>query len=199
MSCGLLSEHNDHIMGESTAESWNHACSGQQVYDWCHSFLELPYNTQCMTVWCCRHALTFNSESFLQAANARAGQFVFVNVPSVSWWEFHPVSIAAVQPSSDGHSHDVFLHIKAYGSWSQVYFKYHLSVQKPGNWSVEHFSKLRYATLVDGKACLAGSKLEASQGTYMLLLLLMWVVACFAGAYRIVKNLVAGEHAICSE
>ena len=56
----------------------------------------------------------------MQAAKVKSNQFLFLNVPSVSWFAWHPISIAAVTPGADHLSQDVVLHMKAYGSWSRV-------------------------------------------------------------------------------
>ena len=55
-----------------------------------------------------------------QAAKVKSSQFLFLNVPSVAWFQWHPISIAAVVPGADNLSQDVTLHLKAYGKWSQV-------------------------------------------------------------------------------
>jgi len=55
-----------------------------------------------------------------QAAKVKSNQFLFLNVPSVSYFSCHPISIAAFTPGADNLSQDVVLHLKAYGSWSRV-------------------------------------------------------------------------------
>ena len=64
-----------------------------------------------------RHGLNI---FFGQAAKVQSSQFLFLNVPSVSWFEWHPLSVAAVIPGADNLSQDVILHLKAYGHWSKV-------------------------------------------------------------------------------
>jgi hypothetical protein len=56
----------------------------------------------------------------MQAAKVRSSQFLFLNVPSVSWFDWHPISIASVTPGADNLSQDVVLHLKALGGWSKV-------------------------------------------------------------------------------
>ncbi len=50
----------------------------------------------------------------------RPTQFLFVNMPSVSRFDWHPISVSDVHPGSDGVSQDVTLHMKAYGSWTKA-------------------------------------------------------------------------------
>ena len=57
---------------------------------------------------------------FMQAAKVRTNQFLFLNAPSLAYFDWHPFSVAAAYPSADGLTQDVIIHIKAYGSWSQV-------------------------------------------------------------------------------
>ncbi|GLC40211.1 hypothetical protein PLESTM_001015500 [Pleodorina starrii] len=48
------------------------------------------------------------------------GDIVFLNVPAVSWWQWHPFTLAsAPSPSSEGSSHTMQLHIKKYNRWTQ--------------------------------------------------------------------------------
>ena len=56
----------------------------------------------------------------VQSAKVQSSQFLFLNVPSIAGWEWHPISIAGVSPSADGVSQDVILHLKAYGSWTKA-------------------------------------------------------------------------------
>lgn len=56
----------------------------------------------------------------MQAAKVKSNQFLFLNISSVSWWQWHPISIAGVVPGADNLSQDVTLHLKAYGHWSRV-------------------------------------------------------------------------------
>ena len=56
----------------------------------------------------------------MQAADVRPTQFIFINMPSVSRFDWHPISVSDALPSSDGVGQDVTLHLKAYGSWTKV-------------------------------------------------------------------------------
>jgi hypothetical protein len=69
----------------------------------------------------------------MQAAKVNSNQFLFLNVPSVSWFEWHPISIASVTPGADNLSQDVILHLKPYGVWSKVSLIVPLNAQKSGN------------------------------------------------------------------
>lgn len=56
----------------------------------------------------------------MQAADVRCSHFLFINVPSVSRFGWHPISVADARPGADGVGQDVLLHLKSYGSWTKV-------------------------------------------------------------------------------
>ena len=45
---------------------------------------------------------------------AAGGQYVFLNIPAISWAEFHPFSLS----SAPGHT-QVHLHVRVLGDWTR--------------------------------------------------------------------------------
>ncbi len=46
---------------------------------------------------------------------------VFLNVPSVSWWQWHPFTVAAgAEPVGPGGPRQLVVHMKKYNRWTKV-------------------------------------------------------------------------------
>lgn len=71
------------------------------------------------------HSQSGDQSKVMQAARVKSSQFLFLNVPAVSWFDWHPISIASVTPAADGQCQDVVLHLKALGAWSRVSHRHH--------------------------------------------------------------------------
>ncbi len=53
-----------------------------------------------------------------------ASDTVFLNVPTVSWWQWHLFTITNVSaPATPGGHRQVVLHMKKYNSWTKVRHK----------------------------------------------------------------------------
>ena len=62
-----------------------------------------------------------NTSLTFQAASVCPAQFVFLNVPTVSRFAWHPLSIAATY-SDNPLTTTAIVHVKRYGQWSKVLF-----------------------------------------------------------------------------
>ena len=81
-----------------------------------------PSPQECAVMWVAvsHHSPHKIGRDGCRGSDVRACNVVWLNVPAISAFEWHPVSIAAVLPGEDGLMSTAIFHMKTYGTWTQV-------------------------------------------------------------------------------
>ena len=72
------------------------------------------------------------------------GQYVRVNFPHLSWWEWHPFTLTSV-PGDAAHS----VHIRAIGDWTKQLYEF-FDAQKPSVAAAAASAAVEAAAALDG-------------------------------------------------